>query len=621
METGMRLKQNIRQMGKCGFVALVVSGLAAPATAEPLAADKVDAPTASVPDSWRASETDAASPRHSKLDPSNPKDVVRVDVDGDGDVDILETWWNGKRCRWFDEDDNMALIDIRGDRVNDSLQVDRDGDGYYDGPGDLSVDWVDNDGDGDSDMQVVITHPKAEDKMLGVGESNYMVFLDSDDDDVNAYIDWNTFDFPCWRTQGRANFSPDYNGDSLFLKIHAPAFAVTDPRLNWENPFAFYDFDDDGCTEMAIRYVDAPVRIEQDGREEWKLGGKVNEAFVCYDLDNDAQADNELDFDMSIRFSGGAGLPYETQINKFPNLKAPEWVLPYYRYTNWRTIDELVYMPKELCHEKAFAAKWGGVDFVFDEDDDDHRWERVELYYPHDPYVINRDHNKPGPDGKPLKSMTWHPQCDQLGDRGEFDKDASGRGQLYASPWDNKLHLYGAEWGAWLVDRNAEFSGSPSTPPATIKKRPTHVAEVVLYKDTNANGFFDLIEYDYDGDKTIDFSLSLLEYGSDECQAVSPGEVEWAGLHAIYGKLAKVSWKQAQELYEVMWKKGLNDTELDDLSIAASTAEMHDHAYWLKQTALRKLYGMYANNPSVQQELKRIFVTHDYKALAALLER
>jgi len=583
--------------------------------------ETAEPPLTSIPDSFRASETDAASPRYSKLNAANLNDVVRLDVDGDGDVDILEAWWNGRRCRWFDENDNMALNDVRGDRIDDALQVDRDGDGYYDGPGDLNVDWVDNDGDGDSDLQVIITHPKANAKMLAVGESNYMVFFDSDDDDVNAYIDWETFDFPCWRTQGRSNFSPDYNGDSLFLKVHAPAFAVTDPRLNWENPFAFYDFDDDGCTEMTIRYVDAPVTVQRDGQEEWKLSGKANEVFVSYDLDNDAQAGNELDLDMTLHFGGGAHLPYDTQVNFFPKLKAPEWVLPYYRYTNWRMINELIYMPKELCHEKAFEAQWGRVSFIFDEDDDDHRWERVELYYPHDPYVINSDHNKNGPDGKPQKSMTWHPQCDQLGDRGEFDHDASGRGQLYIAAWDNKIHLYGAEKGTWLVDRNAEFFGSPNTPPATIKKRPTRVAEVVHYKDTNANGFLDLIEYDYDGDTVIDFSLSLLEFGSDESPIVSPGDVEWEGLHVVYGKLAKVSWKQAQELYEVIWEKGLNDQELDDLAIAASTAEKHRNAYWLKQKVLRKLCTVYVNDPVALQELKRIFVTHDYKALAVLLER
>jgi len=44
-------------------------------------------------------------------------------------------------------------------------------------------------------------------------------------------------------------------------------------------------------------------------------------------------------------------------------------------------IDELMYMP----HDKEYDAFLMQVDqlyFVFNEDDDDHRWERVEMYYP-----------------------------------------------------------------------------------------------------------------------------------------------------------------------------------------------------------------------------------------------
>src|SRR5881227_2337809 len=83
------------------------------------------------------SETDPSSPRKSKLRGDKPTDeIIRLDLDGDGDPDVLECWWNGKRCRWIDENDDMKWTDVRGDMSGDVLQVDRDGDGYYDGPGD-----------------------------------------------------------------------------------------------------------------------------------------------------------------------------------------------------------------------------------------------------------------------------------------------------------------------------------------------------------------------------------------------------------------------------------------------------------------------------------------------------
>src|SRR4051794_6566923 len=42
------------------------------------------------------SETDLNSPRHTRLKSAttNPKEIIRVDLDGDGVPDLIETWWN-----------------------------------------------------------------------------------------------------------------------------------------------------------------------------------------------------------------------------------------------------------------------------------------------------------------------------------------------------------------------------------------------------------------------------------------------------------------------------------------------------------------------------------------------
>ena len=66
------------------------------------------------------------------------------------------------------------------------------------------------------------------------------------------------------------------------------------------------------------------------------------------------------------------------------------------------------------------------------------------------------------PDQRP--GINGHPQADSLGDRGEFDEDNSGGGKLYVGVFDRKLHLAGAEWGAWTVDKNAEYHGGNKTP-------------------------------------------------------------------------------------------------------------------------------------------------------------
>ena len=81
--------------------------------------------------------------------------------------------------------------------------------------------------------------------------------------------------------------------------------------------------------------------------------------------------------------------------------------------------------------------KWDYCWFVFDEDDDCNRWERVEFYYPYDLFKV----------GAAQGGLDSHKQADAAGDRGEFDQDNSGKGRLYLSPIDGKIHLFGAEWG------------------------------------------------------------------------------------------------------------------------------------------------------------------------------
>ena len=414
-------------------------------------------------------ETDPNSPRKSKLKGDKPSaEILRYSIENDGHPDVLECWWNGKRARWIDENHDMKWTDMRGDVSGDSVQIDCDGDGYYDGPGDMNVKWVDDDGDGRPDAQIVTINPSSSQPTIHAGSSHYMVFIDVDHDGVNAYIDWTKFDWTKpqtgnWRTTGRGNFSPDYNGDSIFLKQHLPAWAVTDPRLNWENPFAFYDFDHDGCTEMSIRLLDNAIGVDP----KRSYSGKDNEAYISYDLDNDSQKDNEFDYDMTLRFASsdpkhpGEMLDYSRYSDKH-KVRAPQWVLDahLYRYDNYRRIDDYCYVTHDKAYDEIWKVKWGQCWMVFDEDDDDHRWERVEMYYPEgDVYSTKRWSETHGDRTK--AGISGHPQADSLGDRGEWDQDNSGGGKLYVGKWDQKLHLLApsAAPGWWIT---AENTGAPA---------------------------------------------------------------------------------------------------------------------------------------------------------------
>ena len=580
--------------------------------------------------------------RKSALKSATPDDeIVRLDLNNDGKPDILERWWNGKRVRWLDENGDMLPTDTRGDQVGDVMQIDRNGDGLYDTALDINIKWADNDGDGRADLQAFATQGREwSNGKYDPASSHWMVFIDVEKDGVLGWLDWTKFDFDNdnWGYTGLTDWLPDYNGDAVFLKVHRPPQSLTDPRLNWENPFAFFDFDKDGVSEMAIRWLDPVPPLDKDVT---KLTGVLNEAFATFDVDNDSTKGNETDYDMSLRGAGGPGIPYRQYVHKYPALKGNPKFDSCFQWNNWRQIDELIYMPHEKSFDNFFNARWGSMYFVFDEDDDDHRWERVEMYYPMhgfggpkeiDLYSTKKwrrsnyaelamaaANEKPG--------ISGHPQADSLGDRGEFDEDNSGGGTLYAGVFDRKLHLAGAEWGAWTVDKNGEFHGGNKTPsPRPIAPR---VEEVVKYTDTDNNGFLDTVEYDYDGDRTIDFRVSLLDYRSatqphpDVVPLFDIHAQGWRGLNEMFTALANQSFQEALTVYRAAWRRGLTTPEIDKLAYASAVGERYDHGYWLKEKIFREIRARLRETKQTQLEkdLTRLYYTGQFEAYARLISQ
>lgn len=567
--------------------------------------------------------------RKTALKSTTPSDeIVRLDINKDGKVDILERWWNGKRVRWLDENGDMLPTDTRGDQVADVMQIDKNGDGLYDSPTDINIKWADNDGDGRADLQAFVTQGREwSNGKYDPGESHWMVFVDVEKDGVLGWVDWQTYDFDNWGYTGVTNWLPDYNGDAVFLKIHRPPQSLPDPRLNWENPFAFFDFDADGASEMAIRWLDPVPPLDKDVT---KLTGVLSEAFATFDVDNDSTKGNETDYDMSLRGAGGPGIPYRSFVHKYPALKGNPKFDGCFQWNNWRHIDELMYMPHEKSYDSFFTARWASMYFVFDEDDDDHRWERVEMYYPMHgfggPKEIDLYSTKKWRRGNYAElamaaegerpGISGHPQADSLGDRGEFDEDNSGGGKLYVGVFDRKLHLAGAEWGAWTVDKNAEFHGGWKTP--SQKPVAPRVEEVVKYTDTDQNGFLDTIEYDYDGDRTIDFKVSLLDYRSannphpDVGQLIDTHKERWQGLNALFGKIANQSFQEALMVYRAAWRRGLTTPEIDKLAFASAIGERYDHGYWLKEKIFREIRARIRQTP-LEKELTRLYYTGQFE--------
>lgn len=500
-----------------------------------------------------------------------------IDLDGDGDPDILRTVTaNGIPVQWIDDDDDMQYGDLEGDTDNDCLMIDRNRDGIYGGYGDLIIDWVGEDEDGNPAMQVVVDNIPEADRMKA-GTGHYMWVIDTDKDDVFNYIDWNTFTLRCWIHNGLSDFYEDYNGKSAFLKIHSTTERVNDVRMNWENPFLFYDPDNDGLTEMAIRFCDSPKIVREDGQANSVLSGNIDWVSISMDTDNDNAPGNEFDFDMTIHFAG-PGFNYENQKHVNKNLRGLPEADTFFLDARWRKLPELLYPDHDAAWDLIFKeGKWDKAWFTYDEDDDCNRWERVELYQPLDPFKV----------GARQGGIDNNPQADPAGDRGEWDEDNSGHGQLYVSPIDGKIHLYGAEWGCWRIDQNARFYQGmggiyDGYGPKRIETEPT-IFPTVKYTDTDNNGFFDLMEFDLDGDKVFEQRLSMKELGLDDrCPIINTASMKYEDFKDLESKVSDAMWKNAEKAVEVAKAKKLNTKWYALMLQPKSTRERYHYGFWLQ---------------------------------------
>jgi hypothetical protein len=500
-----------------------------------------------------------------------------IDLDNDGDPDVMKyTTANGFPVQWIDDDDDMKVTDIEGDTDNDCLMVDVNKDGKYGSYSDAIIDWADTNNDGKADIQIFSEFVSEKDKDKPWGPGHFMVNMDLDKDNILNYIDWNTFTIRCWIHDGKSDFFEDYSGNTLFLKIHASPQNINDLRLNWENPFLFYDVDKDGLTECAFRLLDRPTYGKPGDKFLTNLTGKIDYVTMAYDLDNDNSPGNPFDFDMTITFRGG-GFDYMDQVHPFKNLRGLPAADQYFMDPRIRQLTEFIYPDHAKARDLIFnRGKWNEAWLVYDEDDDCERWERVELLDPKEPYTI----------GARKGGLDDNPQSDPVGDRGEWDLDNSGNGNLYISPLDGKIHLFGAETGHWRVDQNAFFyqgmgglydGYGPVRTPVDPKVFP-----MISYKDTDNNGFFDTIYYDLDGDKVVDFTFSLKDLGiSDMAEVLKINTMQYADFSKLDKTVSEKTWKKALSFVQLAEKQGINTQWYSLLKNPKSVRQQYSFGYWL----------------------------------------
>ena len=578
-------------MKKCKFIYLAMLGVFAVSTAQALPYDQKY---------WN--QKLQIEPFRLPLPPVGYQ-VEYIDLNGDGKPDAIKSVTvNDTPILWLDDDGNMKEGDIEGDMINDCLLIDRNKDGIYGGQGDLIIDWVDTDDDGKADMQIVIEYPEK-----NTGEvwpnGHYMIMRDLDKDNIFNYINWNDFSLRCWDKNGVCDFYEDYSGQTMFMKIHTSTYDIKDLRLNWENPFLFYDEDGDGLTEMAIRFVDSPkIKDRSKPSNSYvnrQLEGRIDWVSMAVDLDNDNGPGNEFDFDFTIGFQG-KGFDYTDQVHKVNNLRGMPEADKFFMDPRYRQLTEFLYPDHKSAKEMIFKrGEWSRVNFVYDEDDDCGRWERVEFYDPLDPFKI----------GWKNGGIDNNKQSDAAGDRGEWDMDNSGKGKLYVGKFDGRLHLYGAEWGCWRIDQNANYYQGWDRMWMGMDRQPGEFG-TVKYTDKDDNGFFDYIEYDLDGDKKFEMTIDLKALGLDDrCELIDISTFKYKDYTSMMKKMSKSMWKNAMTAVQVAHKYNVQTLWYAKLMQALSVRQQYNNGYWLQFYIYKDLEHTFMQKGD-QEKLKQLTVAY-----------
>ena len=531
------------------------------------------------------------------------------DLNGDGKPEaIYSMTGDSVPILWIDDDRDMKWTDIEGDMDNDCLLIDRNKDGIYGGDGDLVIDWVDSDNDGKADLQIVMDYPAVHATEVWPN-GHVMILLDTDKDNIFNYIDWNTYQIKSWNKSGRAAFYTDYSGQSAFTKMHVATYNMGDLRLNWENPFLFYDPDKDGLSEIAVRLLDSPST--KDEKASWndyvnmQLEGVIDWVSISVDLDNDNAPGNDFDFDFTLGLRGGR-FDYMDQVHVFKNMRGLPEADKFFMDPRWRQMDELIYPDHKNAFDLIFnRGKWESAHFVYDEDDDCHRWERVEFYEARDPFKVGAGNG----------GLDHNTQADAAGDRGEWDMDCSGKGNLYISPLDGRLHLYGAEWGCWRVDQNTEYYQGWDR--LWINKNPKKFA-TVKYTDKNGNGFLDYVEYDMDGDGKFETVFDLKALGIDDrAKLIDVSSFTYRDYTKMMKRMSDGIWERAQTAVRVAHKYGLNTSWYAWWIEALSMREKYHRGYWLQYYLFQDLmnYGLRTGDKDLQQKLVVAYCSGNWKSL------
>ena len=382
-----------------------------------------------------------------------------VDKDGDGKpeevwfIDIEPRHTEAKKpilVKVIDENGNLEM-GKEPEKYGDLWIADWHADGWVD----AVIDYTDSDGDNDVDEMGMFFY----DSNTGV---RVWYFIDDGDDNLLGYdIDYIYYQVPC---QNHTHFGGDESLISMYFDLQKKLWIPF-----WENPFLFYDADDDGITEEVIRI---------EGKRE--LVKSLRWSFNVNPI-----AGKSRDFDVSVSAFAQGWTEEKGKESDF-TMSLPEGQTEQFMV---RGIPTGPVLKRSTARDYLRTVTWERVLMTWSENnlniafnkpkDNIERWEGV----------ISAASTDPGYHMPQIGG----PSCGPYNKRYELVLKPSGPNEFYFNPADHRVHLKNSDRSWIKVDY--DFDTKPDM--------------TYLWVDTDEDGIMDRLDIDTDGDGVTDDSYPI----------------------------------------------------------------------------------------------------------------
>ena len=356
-------------------------------------------------------------------------------------------------------------------------------DWHADGLVDAAISYRDLDGDGDLDLMEWFTYQKKNWRVLFDG-LRVLVSTDDGDDNLLLYdIDYVYYQIPC---QNHSHFG----GNESFV-----VYYLNPEQDKWvpyfENPFLFYDFDNDGISEEVIR-----VEGKEDTVRTLRWSFNVNPI-----------AEKQRDFDLSFSACAKGWTQEKGWGSNFTIRGIPAG--PVLKRSSARD-----YLQTVTWERLLMTWNENNLNIAFNDPKDTiERWEGV----------INAESTDSGY----YMPRIGSPDCGPYNKRYELALKPSGPNEFYFNPADHRIHLKNSD-RTWIkVDYDYD----------------TKMDMGYLWVDTDQDGIVDRLDIDTDGDGVTDDSHPI------DVSKVKP--VEWT-FKELNGALVPILKTEPENRYNLV---------------------------------------------------------------------